>query len=466
MALIFTVDDDPQISKLIKVLFEDHNHEVLAFNGGKQCLERLSDNPSVVFLDMMMPHMSGIETLKKIKGINKDLPVIMLTGVNDASSAVQAMKLGAFDFITKPFDENRLFTTLDKALEQTTLVSHVRYLQDELNRVQGIAGIIGHSSALTQTLDKIKKVGASNAGVLLLGESGTGKELMARAIHEKSHYSKGLFVDINCGAIPEDLQESELFGHSKGAFTGAFENRKGRLEIADGGTLFLDEVAEMSLKMQVKLLRYLQEKSFERVGSLKKIFINTRVIAATNKDLNEKIKDGSFREDLYYRLAVFPVSIPPLRSRKEDIPALASHFIEKYQKDFDRKISFVSPEAMEILMNYIWPGNVRQLENVIYHAMIMTESDCVDLQSLPDSVKNKVGIEQPLLSTNHLNKHDLKNTIDTFDDSIKQVLQNALDLTNGDIPKTAKRLKLSRSSFYRMVQKYGLTKKVLKFESK
>ncbi|MGY8763080.1 MAG: sigma-54-dependent transcriptional regulator, partial [Nitrospinaceae bacterium] len=252
MALIFTVDDDPQISKLIKVLFEDRNHEVLAFNGGSQCLERLCDNPSVVFLDMMMPHMNGIETLKLIKGINKDLPVIMLTGVNDANSAVQAMKLGAFDFITKPFDENRLFTTLDKALEQTTLVGHVRYLQDELNRVQGMSGIIGHSSALTQTLDKIKKVGASKAGVLLLGESGTGKELMARAIHEKSHYSKGLFVDINCGAIPEDLQESELFGHSKGAFTGAFENRKGRLEIADGGTLFLDEVAEMSLKMQVK----------------------------------------------------------------------------------------------------------------------------------------------------------------------------------------------------------------------
>jgi transcriptional regulator with PAS, ATPase and Fis domain len=217
--------------------------------------------------------------------------------------------------------------------------------------------------------------------------------------------------------------------------------------------------------MQVKLLRYLQEKSFERVGSLKKIFVNTRVIAATNKDLNKKIKDGSFREDLYYRLAVFPVIIPPLRARKEDIPALTSHFIDKYQKDFDREISFVSPEAMEVLINYTWPGNVRQLENVIYHAMVMTESDCVDLQSLPDSIKSKINMES-LPSTNHLNEHDSKNTIDTFDESIKQVLQKALDRTNGDIPKTAKRLKLSRSSFYRMVQKYGLIKQTSKFESK
>jgi transcriptional regulator with PAS, ATPase and Fis domain len=235
--------------------------------------------------------------------------------------------------------------------------------------------------------------------------------------------------------------------------------------MADGGTLFLDEVAEMSLKLQVKLLRYLQEQSFERVGSLKKIFINTRIIAATNKDLNEKVKDGSFREDLYYRLAVFPVNIPPLRERKEDIPSLTSHFIDKYQKDFDRKISFVSPESMEVLTNYFWPGNVRQLENVIYHAMIMAESECIDLQSLPDSIKGKIEIET-LPSTSHLSERDSKNTIDTFDESIKQVLQKALDLTNGDIPKTAKKLKISRSSFYRMVQKYGLTKTVSKFEPK
>jgi len=300
MALIFTVDDDSDIRGLIKVLFEDRGHEVVALENGKQCLDRLDENPSVIFLDVAMPVMGGMEALKTIKNSKSDLPVIMVTGVDDVASAVKAMKFGAFDYIVKPFDELRLFSVLDKAIEQTSLAGQVRYLQGELSRIQGVRTIVGVSPALTDTLEKIQKVGASNAGVLLLGESGTGKELMARAIHENSSFSKGLFVDINCGAIPENLQESELFGHNKGSFTGATETRKGKLELADGGTLFLDEVAEMSLKTQVKLLRYLQEKSFERVGGVKKIFTSTRVIAATNKDLNEKIKDGSFREDLYY----------------------------------------------------------------------------------------------------------------------------------------------------------------------
>ena len=320
---------------------------------------------------------------------------------------------------------------------------------------------MGVSPALTDTLEKIQKVGASNAGVLLLGESGTGKELMARAIHENSSFSKGLFVDINCGAIPENLQESELFGHNKGSFTGATETRKGRLELADGGTLFLDEVAEMSLKTQVKLLRYLQEKSFERVGGVKKIFTNTRVIAATNKDLNEKIKDGSFREDLYYRLAVFPVTIPPLRERKEDIPSLAAHFVDIHKKEFEKKIFSITSEAMDALVNYFWPGNVRELGNAVYQAMIMTESGCIDIDSLPDNIKNET-----LQKTGEANASQCVSSsgdnMASFEESVRQVLQRALELTNGDIPETAKRLKLSRSSFYRMVQKYDLTKPVPK----
>ena len=338
MSLIFTVDDDPDVRGLIKVLLEDRGHEVVALENGKHCLDRLDENPSVIFLDVVMPVMDGIATLKAIKKIKSELPVVMVTGSDDAESATKAMKLRAFDYIVKPFDELRLFSILDKALEQTTLVGQVSYLQGELSRVHGIKNIIGSSPALIQTLEKIKKVGASNAGVLLLGESGTGKELMARAIHENSRFSKGLFVDINCGAIPENLQESELFGHNKGSFTGATEARKGKLELANEGTLFLDEVAEMSLNTQVKLLRYLQEKNFERVGGAKKIFTSTRVIAATNKNLSEKIKDGSFREDLYFRLAVFPVTIPPLRERKEDIPSLALYFVDVYKKEFEKKI--------------------------------------------------------------------------------------------------------------------------------
>ena len=457
MALIFTVDDDPGVGGLIKVLFEDRGHEVLVFENGKQCLDRLDENPSVVFLDMVMPVMDGMETLKTIKNAKSDLPVIMVTGVDDAGSAVEAMKLGAFDYIVKPFDEPRLFSVLDKAIEQTALIGQVRYLQVELNRAKGIGGIVGTSPALTATLEKILKVGVSNAGVLLLGESGTGKDLMARAIHENSHFSQGLFVDINCGAIPENLQESELFGHTKGSFTGATETRKGKLELADGGTLFLDEVAEMSLNTQVKLLRYLQEKSFERVGGTKKIFTKTRVIAATNKDLDEMVKKGSFREDLYYRLAVFPITIPPLRERKDDIQSLAIHFVTLYKKEFDKEISSITPEAMNALENYFWPGNVRELGNVIYQAMIMTGTNFIDIDSLPVNVKNKntQKTSEAVVSQYASSKGDF---VEPFDTSVRQVLQRALDLTNGDIPKTAKRLKLSRSSFYRMVQKYDLTK--------
>ena len=457
MALIFTVDDDPGVGGLIKVLFEDRGHEVLVFENGKQCLDRLDENPSVVFLDMVMPVMDGMETLKTIKNAKSDLPVIMVTGVDDAGSAVEAMKLGAFDYIVKPFDEPRLFSVLDKAIEQTALIGQVRYLQVELNRAKGIGGIVGTSPALTATLEKILKVGVSNAGVLLLGESGTGKDLMARAIHENSHFSQGLFVDINCGAIPENLQESELFGHTKGSFTGATETRKGKLELADGGTLFLDEVAEMSLNTQVKLLRYLQEKSFERVGGTKKIFTKTRVVAATNKDLDEMVKKGSFREDLYYRLAVFPITIPPLRERKDDVQSLAIHFVTLYKKEFDKEISSITPEAMNALENYFWPGNVRELGNVIYQAMIMTGTNFIDIDSLPVNVKNKntQKTSEAVVSQYASSKGDF---VEPFDTSVRQVLQRALDLTNGDIPKTAKRLKLSRSSFYRMVQKYDLTK--------
>ena len=459
MALIFIVDDDPQVRGLLKVLLEDRGHEVVALEGGKQCLDRLDENPSAVFLDRVMPEMDGMATLEAIKTIRTDLPVIMATSIDDAVSVVEAMKKGAFDYIVKPFDETRLFTVLDKAIEQVTLVGKVRYLQDELSKVQGVSGIIGNSAALTRTMEIVEKVGASNAGVLLLGESGTGKELMARAIHENSHYSTGLFIDINCGAIPENLQESELFGHKKGAFTGAVETRKGKFELADGGTLFLDEVAEMSLNTQVKLLRYLQEKSFERVGDDIKITTHTRVIAATNKDLNQKVKDGTFREDLYYRLAVFPVTLPPLRERKEDIPSLVSHFIDKYNNEFNQEIVSITADAMGVLSKHHWPGNVRQLENVIYRAMIITVSGCIDTSSLPDDIKNVKGMQekqvQPV-SSRHMAEDS--ESILPFEESVKKTLQRALDLGNGNIPETAKKLNLTRSSFYRMIQKYGLKK--------
>ena len=259
----------------------------------------------------------------------------------------------------------------------------------------------------------------------------------------------------------KNLQESEFFGHNKGSFTGATETRKGKLELANEGTLFLDEVAEMSLNTQVKLLRYLQEKSFERVGGAKKIFTNTRVIAATNKNLNEKIKEGSFREDLYFRLAVFPVTIPPLRERKEDIPSLAVYFIDIYRNEFEKKIFSITSEAMNALVNYFWPGNVRELENVIYRSMIISESGCIDVDTLPDNFKP--GATHQTSEVNFFQHTSGKEDfVKPFEESVRQILQRALDVTNGDIPETAKRLKLSRSSFYRMVRKYGLIKTTLK----
>lgn len=456
MALIFAVDDEPQVRGLLKVLFEDRGHEVAALESGEECLQRLDENPAVIFLDMVMPGMDGIATLERIRKSHKDLPVVMATSVDDAQTVVKAIKRGAFDYIVKPFDETRLFTILDKALDQQTLVEQVHYLQDELKRVQGVNGIVGNSKALRQVLEKINKVGASSAGVLLLGESGTGKELMARAIHEGSQFSGGLFVDINCGAIPENLQESTLFGHRKGAFTGAVETRKGLLEMADGGTLFLDEVAEMSLTTQVKLLRFLQEKSFERVGDNKKITTNTRVIAATNKNLKQKVEEGTFRDDLYYRLAVFPVTIPPLRERKEDIPLLCVHFLNKYKKEFAKEIRSVSPEAMELLTNYPWPGNVRELENSIYQAMIISESGTIDVESLSEEIKHATGVpaSRPLSASGK----GPGDPVLPYEESIRRVLQRSLDLCGGDIPKAAKQLQLTRSTFYRMAKKYDLKK--------
>ena len=338
-------------------------------------------------------------------------------------------------------------------------------IENKIKTAKQKFGIVGNSTSLNHAIEVAIQVAPTDMSVLISGESGSGKESFSKIIHSMSKRKHGQFIAVNCGAIPEGTIDSELFGHEKGSFTGANESRKGYFEVTNNGTIFLDEIGEMPLSTQSRLLRIIENGEFIKVGSSKVLKTDVRIIAATNIKLKEAVKNKKFREDLYYRLAVFPVNIPPLRARKEDIPSLASHFIDKYQKDFDRKISFVSPEAMEVLTDYIWPGNVRQLENVIYHAMIMTESDCVDLQSLPDSIKSKIEIE-PLQSTNHLNEHDSKTTIDTFDESIKQVLQKALDLTNGDIPETAKRLKLSRSSFYRMVQKYGLTKPASKFKAK
>jgi len=447
--LIFVVDDDAPLRGLMRALLEDKGYVVQEFESGDALLTALDDNPSLILLDVMMPGLNGVETLKRVKATHADLPVIMLTSVDKVDTAVEVIKLGAYDYLLKPVDEPRLFTCLDKAFEQRNLIRKVKHLQGEVNRLSKKDGIIGKSQGLGETLKKVHQVASSKASVLILGETGTGKELIARAVHRNSSCASGPFMDINCAAISETLQESELFGHKKGAFTGAIESRIGKLELADGGTLFLDEVAEMNLATQAKLLRFLQEKCLERVGDTKKIQVDTRVICATNKDLKSLIAKGDFREDLYYRLAVFPIEVPPLRERPEDISLLCTHFLKKYQEDIGKEVLSVSDEALQILQEYSWPGNIRQLENTLYQAMIVTSYAPLHADCLPEEVFNC-----PLPEPKDEKPQD--SSLTPYHDVVKQTLKQALEQTGGHIPNAAKALKISRSTFYRMLKKYQL----------
>ncbi|MBT5471962.1 MAG: sigma-54-dependent Fis family transcriptional regulator [Nitrospina sp.] len=454
--LIFIVDDDAPLRLLAKTLLEDQGHAVRDFDNGKSFLENLDEKPSLVFLDVMMPGLDGIETLKKIKELHPEIPVIMLTSVDKVETAVEVIKLGAYDYLLKPIDEPRLFTCIEKAMEQKHLKQKVLHLQKEVERLEGHSDIIGKSQALSEIMSNVQKVAMSNAGVLILGETGTGKELVARAVHRGSHFSAGPFIDINCGAIPETLQESELFGYKKGAFTGANESRSGKLELANGGTLFLDEVGEMSLATQAKLLRFLQERSFERVGDTRKIEVHTRVVAATNRNIASLIKNNLFREDLYYRLAVFPIEVPPLRERKEDIPLLCNHFLNKYESELSKQISSISDEAMQCLQNHSWPGNIRQLENTIYRAMITTSYDSIDIDCLPEDILgDEIKDDEKLVVAEESNDTPT-HSITPFHDVVKKTLEQALQKTEGHIPKAAKALSISRSTFYRMLKKYKI----------
>jgi len=465
--LIFTVDDDPQIRGLLRIWLEEKGYEVEDFESGEDCLKALEKDPIAIVLDLMMPGIGGLETLEGIQKADQDIPVIMATSIDNAETAVKAIKMGAYDYIVKPFDETRLLTTLEKAIEQFSLKRKIHRLEEELRQGTNPKGIIGKSTALDGLLAKTRKVENSKASVLILGESGTGKELLACAIHQNSPYSKGLFVDINCGAIPETLQESELFGHKKGAFTGATESRIGKLELANGGTLFLDEVAEMNLETQTKFLRFLQERNFERVGDNQKIHVDTRVIAATNKNLKTEVEEGRFREDLYYRLAVFPIEIPPLRERVEDIPLLCLHFLEKHKGELNKDISSFTPGAMAALKKYQWPGNIRQLENAIYQATIINETGAIDLDCLPDEVFQEAPplIVSPLSDSNEENSDTPAveafiskegSPIIPYEAVLEQTLRNALVVTDGNVLQAAKELGLGKSTVYRMLKKYNL----------
>jgi len=374
---ILIADDEANIRRVLEAVLSKEGFEVITAENGKRALDAVSTNTAIDVLvsDLIMPDINGVELLEAARQINPSISVIMITAHGTIKSAVDAMRLGAFDYIAKPFDLDELKVVVKKALERRHLIDENRELRQQLKTRYRFDNIVGTSSKMQEVFRLVERVADTRASVLIRGESGTGKELIARAIHFNSSRAQSPFVPVVCIALSEQLLESELFGHEKGAFTGAISQKPGRFEMAHGGTLFLDEIGDIPGKVQMKLLRILQEREFERVGGTKTIRVDVRVVTATNQDLENAVKEGKFREDLYYRLQVVQIIIPPLRDRLDDIPLLVEHFIDKYAKDNGKSVRYASPEALELMMNYRWPGNVRELENAIERAIVLADAD-------------------------------------------------------------------------------------------
>jgi DNA-binding NtrC family response regulator len=434
------VDDEQNIRRMLNRVLSSEGFIVKEAINGLEALKRLEEEDySLVLLDLKMPGLNGIETLKKIREFDINLPIIMISAYGSISEAVEAMKLGALDYLIKPFDIEELKIIVERAIKQYELrVENIYYREEEEKRFN-FDEIIGKSKAIKRVLEMVKSVSVTPATVLITGESGTGKELIARAIHKNSPGNKNPFVVVNCVAFSSHLLESELFGHEKGAFTGAISKRIGRFEMAKGGTIFLDEIGEVDPVIQTKLLRFLQEKEFERVGSSKSIKVDVRILSATNLDLKKKAEDNNFRQDLYYRLNVFNIEVPPLRERKEDIPLLVEHFIHKYNKILNKKVEEISPQAMELLLNYDYPGNIRELENILERSMIMAKNNIMD--------------ETYFAFINKENFSEKKGTLKEVEKEliIKYLIQNKSNRT-----KTAELLGISRRSLQNKIKEYQI----------
>lgn len=372
---LLIVEDESSHRRVLEAHLSKEYHVITAENG-QQAVDIAEQQPiHLLVVDLVLPSLNGLEVLRRIRQLHPDVAAVVITAHSTVHTAVQAMKDGAIDYLTKPFDLDNLRILLQKAAEQYRLKEENRRLREQLRSKFDLPGIVGRSASMQEVYRMVERVSRSRATVLIRGESGTGKELVAKAIHYRSDRAKGPFIAVSCAAIPETLLESELFGHEKNAFTGANAQRIGRFEAAHRGTLFLDEIAEITPAVQVKLLRVLQERQFERLGSNKTIEVDVRVIAATNKDLEAMVRDNRFREDLYYRLQVIQIYLPPLRERKDDIPLLVDHFIRKYNEENERHLKGVTPETMQLLINYRWPGNVRELENAIERAVVLADPD-------------------------------------------------------------------------------------------
>jgi two-component system NtrC family response regulator len=454
METILIVDDEKNYLTILSALLEDEGFEVLTAPGGSEALEiHKSSDLDLILTDMKMPKMDGIELLENIKENDPDLPVIMMTAHGTVDKAVEAIQKGAFTYVLKPFDNERLIIYVKKATSMYQVVKENRRLRDAVESQYRFGNIIGKSKKMRDVFDTIQKVAPSGATVLIEGESGTGKELVARSIHFNSPRREKPFVAVNCSALAENLLESELFGHEKGAFTGAVATKKGRFELADGGTLFLDEIGELSTNLQVKLLRVLQEKVFERVGGVRTISVDIRILAATNKELQQEMQDGRFREDLYYRLNVVHLVLPPLKARQEDIRLLVNHFIKKYasERRSAAPVTGVDQEVDRLFYDYNWPGNIRELENVIERVMILCPGEIMRVSDLPKGFKDNV------YNTLHLEgiPADAK-LYDTLATIEKALIERALKMSNNVQSHAAAMLGIGKSGLNQKIKKYNL----------
>lgn len=450
-AKIVVADDEPRIRKMICRLLTDEGYEVMPVENGREAVEALlSFQPDVILLDQQMPVMTGVEALEEIKQISPNQVVLFVTAFGSISLAVDAVKKGAYDFIEKPFDNDKLLLTVGRAIEHSRMKGEISNLKKSLGEKK--SSVIGDNTGLKQVMTQVHRVAETNATVLIHGESGTGKELIARAVHDNSLRSHGPFVAINCGAIPLTLMESELFGHERGAFTDAKEAKAGTFERANGGTLFLDEVGELPLDAQVKLLRVLEERRITRIGGKKAIPVDVRIVAATNRNLDDEVKNGHFRLDLLYRLNVFTLILPPLRERKEDIPLLTNFFIRKYNRTLSLDVQSVSPEAISLLTSYDWPGNVRDLENAIQSSMILCTGGVIRPDHLPDRIKGYELAEAQAVSGSSGNSiREINAQME------KELIIEALKKHNFNRTLTAEALNISRKTLFNKMKRYGLS---------
>lgn len=453
---ILVVDDEESIREFLEIMLKKEGYEVVCAEDGAKAKDILARRSfDMVVSDLQMPHMTGMELLKHVKDSYPDLVFMMITAFGTTESAVEAMKMGAYDYITKPFKIDEVRLNIQNALRSRNLEVENRVLKKELVREYSFQNMVGNSEAMHKIFDLVKRVSQAPSNVLITGESGTGKEVIAKAIHYNGPLKDKPFVSVNCGAIPESLMESEMFGHKKGSFTSAFSDKPGLFEVADGGTLFLDEVGELPLNIQVKLLRAIQERVVRRVGANEDTSIDVRIIAATNRDLEQMVKDGTFRQDLYYRLNVIQIKTPPLRDRRDDIPLLANHFLRKYNERLTKQIGGISEDAMEVLKKYDYPGNVRELENIIERTVALEGGATILVESLPPFVSTPAGRKMASSKEIDIGPEglDLDKVLGQIE---KELLVKAIHQANGIKKKAAKLLHITFRSMRYRVEKYNL----------